>query len=125
MVLDASALLAMLNDEPGAGRVADAIMLGSMISAVNISEVAAKLSDYGMPAAEIRELLTRLDLRVIPFDEALAYEAGFLRRETRGAGLSFGDRACLALAVSRRATVLTADRQWTELITGLTVEQIR
>lgn len=114
-VLDASALLALLNGEPGAERVATALRVGSVMSAVNYSEVVAKLDEAGMPAEEIRAALEPLELNVVSFDRGLAYRAGGLRSATRRLGLSLGDRACLALAQSDGLPALTAERAWSKL----------
>lgn len=110
-VLDASALLALLQDEPGADIVASHLP-GCVMSAVNLSEVVAKLAERGVPPAELRAALDGLDIDVRPFDVEAAYEAGELRRSTRDAGLSSGDRACLAVAVRLGVPALTADRAW-------------
>jgi ribonuclease VapC len=111
VVLDASALLALLQDEPGAERVAE-LLSGAAMSAVNLSEVVAKLIDHGMPAADVREALDGLPLDVHAFDREAAFAAGELRRITRGAGLSLGDKACLALAARLDVAAVTADRAW-------------
>jgi len=111
VVLDASALLALLHGERGADRVAAALP-GAVLGAVNLSEVVAKLAERGMPANTIRVVLQGLDLDVRTFDADLAYAAGELRRTTRAQGLSLGDRACLALAARLDAVVLTTDRSW-------------
>lgn len=124
-VLDASALLAMLNGEPGEQVVARAIRESAAMSAVNMSEVVAKLSEVGMPETEIRESLEPLGLTVFDFDEDSAYAAGLLRTATREAGLSLGDRACLSLAQHLGLTVLTVDRSWDGLRLQLTVQIIR
>lgn len=99
VVLDASALLALLNAEPGS-RAVEENLSGAAVSAVNLSEVIAKLSERGMPEAAIRTALEGLGLDVRPFDTAMAYSAGTLRAATRGLGLSLGDRACLALGAT-------------------------
>jgi ribonuclease VapC len=117
-VLDASALLALLQGEPGADLVAD-LLARSVISAVNLSEVMAKLTDHGMPAEAARAMLDRLPMAVHPFDREAAYAAGQLRRNTRGAGLSLGDRACLALAQQFGVAAVTADRAWASLDGGI------
>ncbi len=122
-VLDASALLALLQDEPGSERVL-ATLPGALISAVNLSEVVAKLTETGMPAADIQRSL-RLSIEVVPFDDELAVRAGLLRPVTRSAGLSLGDRACLALAASRSLPALTTDRAWKSVATGVEVVVIR
>jgi ribonuclease VapC len=124
VVLDASALLAVLRAEPGAERV-EPRLEGVRIGAVNLSEVVAKLIDDGVPEAEIRRAIGRLELDVHDFDARHAYLAGLLREGTRGLGLSLGDRACLALAQSLDAPALTADRSWSRLDLGIAIEVIR
>ena len=124
VVLDASALLAVLREEPGAERV-EPLLEGARIGAVNLSEVVAKLIADGVPEAEIRRAIGRLQLDVHAFDQEDAYLAGFLGRSTRGLELSFGDRACLALAQSLNAPALTADRSWAQLDLGIAIEVIR
>ena len=124
IVLDASAVLAVLNDEPGADVVA-ASLRDSVISAVNVSETVAKLADGGMPDAAIREALRDLLLDVVPFDSELAYDAGLLRPSTRDAGLSLGDRACLALARRLGLRALTDDESWKRVAVGVEVSLIR
>lgn len=122
-VLDASALLAALNAEPGS-EVVEA-ELDPIIGAVNLSEVVAKLAERGGADEEIRAALGSLRLDVRPFDGELAYAAGWLRQATRSRGLSLGDRACLALALSLGLPVLTTDRGWLDLGLGLDVRVIR
>lgn len=124
-VLDASALLALLNDEPGGQQVAELISQGAIISAVNLSEVIARLSEFGRPEQEIRQRLSLQALEVIPFDAELAYQTGLLRPLTRQAGLSLGDRACLALALQRDLPAVTADRAWLGLPLDLPIRVIR
>ena len=121
-VLDASAALAVLQQEPGEERVERALADGAVISAVNLSEVVAKLADRGMPEAEIRADITRLRLDVAPFNGVDAFAAGLLRPVTRAAGLSLGDRACIALGRRSGLPVLTADIAWTGLDLGPGVE---
>ncbi|MGG6266253.1 type II toxin-antitoxin system VapC family toxin [Leptolyngbya sp. AN03gr2] len=108
-VLDASALLALLNCESGSERVA-VVLPDAVISSINFSEVVAKLADEGRNQTEIRFYLDALGLTIVEFDTDLAYRAGFLRPLTRSIGLSFGDRACLALAASLGVPALTCDR---------------
>lgn len=123
-VLDASAVLAAFFDEPGAEAVADK-MGGALLCSVNYSEVISKLVDRGTPAEQIVEIMAQLDVDVVPADRELAMRAGLLRAETRGKGLSLGDRYCLALAASRNAVAVTADRAWAELGIGLPIELVR
>jgi ribonuclease VapC len=124
VVLDASALLAVLRGEPGAERV-ESRLEGASVGTVNLSEVVAKLTDDGVPEADVRRAIGRLELDVHAFDAKHAYIAGVLRRSTRAFGLSFGDRACLALAQSLGALALTADRSWSQLDLGVAIEVIR
>lgn len=77
---------------------------------MNLSEVAAKLCDLGMGAEEAGELLSALGLEIRVFDEAQALAAGALREVTRSRGLSLGDRACLALAMTEEVPAVTTDR---------------
>lgn len=124
--LDASALLCLFNQEEGQDRVRAA--LGeAVISAVNYSEVVAKLVERGGAITAVSRALEHLHLTVVEFDRALAVQAGALRRDTREMGLSFGDRSCLALAKSRGLIALTADQAWARLDhnVGVTIELLR
>ena len=123
-VLDASALLCVLFDEPGAD-VVEGLMAGARISAVNYGEVVAKLSDRGVLTEATLADLNDLAIEVIDFDRALARDSGLLRPMTRSRGLSFGARSCLALAARLNATALTADRAWADLDVGATIRLIR
>ena len=120
-VLDASAILAALFREPGAGVVETHYEAG-IVSSVNLSEVAAKLSDRGMSSIGAQELLSGLGLAIRPFDERLAYMAGALRESTRSSGLSLGDRACLALGLAEGVPVVTVDRKWVDVSEAVGVE---
>lgn len=121
VVLEASALLALLLQKPGGDSVAAQLPAAS-ISAVNLAEVVGRLLDAGVPADECREALAGLALDVVPFDEAAAFATGALRPLTRRAGLSLGDRACLALAMRQDRTALTADRAWKRRKLGIPIE---
>lgn len=125
VVLDASALLALLGDELGAERAAAAVARGASIGAVNLAEVASKLSASGMPDDEVRDVLGGLSLRVLAFDEDLAYRVAALVPLTRPHGLSLGDRACLALGQREGLAVLTADRTWDDLHLDVEVQRVR
>lgn len=130
LVLDASAVLALLRDEPGADEVERAVAAETRLSAVNWAEVLSKLADAGedpghATGALAAEGLLGESMVVEPLDEAQAVEIARLRPLTRGAGLSLGDRACLALAAALEVPALTADRAWAELGLGISVELIR
>lgn len=123
-VLDATAVLALLNDEPGADLVAS-LLQTAVISTVNLAEVVSKLAEAGMPEPTIRTVISELGLETVPFDETLAFRAGLLRPSTSEYGLSLGDCACLALGRHLRKPVLTADRMWRSLKLDVVVRLIR
>jgi PIN domain nuclease of toxin-antitoxin system len=125
-VLDSSAVLAVILEEPGADRV-EAYLPGAKLSAVNLGEIVAKLRDLGMPAQTAEAVLDGLQIDIRPHDRNDALSAGFLRPVTRAAGLSLGDRACLALAASLGLPAVTADRSWQSIAAdvGVKVASIR
>ncbi len=125
-VIDSSALLALLRNERGGASVAP-ILVEAAMSTVNLSEVVAHYAQFGSSESDIRSLLDGLEFERIPFDDDLAYVAGMLIPATRSAGLSLGDRACIALALRLRVGVVTADRIWTRVAdaVGVEVELIR
>lgn len=129
-VLDASALLAYLNDEAGADLVEAALLRGSAISAVNLAEVLSKLAEVGEDPEDVSENLKRRGLLggklvVSPLGADDAVIIASLHRSTKTHGLSLGDRACLGLALRLRVPALTADRAWLRLKVAVTVEAIR
>ncbi|HET9212426.1 MAG TPA: type II toxin-antitoxin system VapC family toxin [Thermoanaerobaculia bacterium] len=124
VVLDASALLALLNAEPGQEEVERSIP-GAAISAVNLSEVVAKLTEAGMSEEAVRSTLEDIEIDVHPFDRESAYKTGALRMETKKLGLSLGDRACIALGGQLQRPVLTTDRNWRDLELGVEIRVIR
>ena len=123
-VLDSSAVLAAYLREPGGHKVRNTEVVRVM-SAVNFSEVEAKLLECGLLPESIRQLESLLPCETITFDRAQASLAAKLRPITKRHGLSLGDRACLALAIQQKATVLTADRAWADLHLGIKIEVIR
>jgi ribonuclease VapC len=129
-VLDASALLAYLNDEAGAGLVEDALLRGSAISAVNLAEVLSKLAEVGEDPQDVTENLKRrgllggnLVVSLLSEDDAVVIAR--LHRSTKAHGLSLGDRACLGLALRLKVPALTADRAWSRLKVAVKIEPIR
>lgn len=123
-VLDSSAILAALWREPGGDRVAARLRRG-LVSAVNMVEVLTRLIDRGVGPDAAELTLGALGLRVVDFDAAQGRVAAALRPATRKAGLSLGDRACLALGQREEKPVLTADRSWEGLEVGVRIELIR
>jgi PIN domain nuclease of toxin-antitoxin system len=123
-VLDASAVLALLQREPGHQRV-EKMLVEAGISAVNLCEVASKLAAKGLEEAIVRPELLALGLEVIPCDEAVAFRAARIHAAARPTGLSLGDSVCLASAAIAGAVAVTTDRAWSRLKGAPRVQQIR
>ncbi len=126
-VLDASAVLALLNQEPGHEQVL-AVLPAASIGTVNLTEVISKLCERGVPPGAALEAVQCLGVEIIPHSVEHALRAGELRPITKAFGLSLGDRACLALAHALRATVITAERHWDERVAaaaGVSIRRIR
>ena len=124
VVLDSSVFLAILKDEHCDESVLDKIE-GAVMSIVNVAEVFAKISDLGIDRSPHVEVLFQLLGRIEPFTQVHARLSATLRSKSRRAGLSLGDRSCLALALDLGAEVYTADRAWLASHLGLTVHLIR
>ena len=124
-VLDSSAVLAVILEEPGAEIVRALMVSAKVISAVNFEEVRTKLIDRGLRPHDALEAISKMRLQVEAFTDADAVRASDLRTVTREAGLSLGDRACLALGQRLNAVVVTADRVWKDLQLRVRVELIR
>ncbi len=118
-------MLAFLFQEPGLERVAEGFGNSPCMSAVNISEVIGRFVRDGHDPAEVLTRLQATTLEIAPFQAEDAALTAALEPETRAHGLSFADRACLALALARGEPVLTADRAWLELEIGVDVAPIR
>ena len=114
-LLDASAVLALIQNESGKDVVMAALREGAAMSAVNLEEVAARLATLGWSAREVAATVRNLPIEVLPFDSATALRSGHLRPVTAPLGLGPGDRACLATAAMRGLPALTADRAWLKL----------
>jgi ribonuclease VapC len=129
-VLDASALLAYLNDEAGAAVVEAALEQGCFISSVNLTEVFSKVAELG---GKPRVLAQRLEdegilhqtLEVVPYTYKDSFEVATLRVVTKSLGLSLGDRVCLALGKKFGVPCLTAEHLWKKLTLKIAVTMIR
>ena len=124
IVLDASAILALLRNEPGSEAVA-AVIAGGLVSTVNLSEVVAKLVERGTSAADAVDIVDGLPFETVDFDSNLALATGLMWTRGKKQGLSLGDRACLTLAEHHRLPVITADRNWRNLDVAIEVRILR
>ena len=125
VVLDASALLALLNREAGAEKLTDAILGIAVCSAVNLAEVHGKLIMLGMSESDAWKAALYPLGGSIEFATADAQATGNLIAQTRAFGLSLGDRACLALGMKLDAPVYTADRSWKKLLLPISIHIIQ
>ncbi len=125
IVMDASAILAVLNREPGADKLTPQLLSEAVASTVNLAEVHGKLVDQGISPDQAWEAALSSTQEAIAFTAEQAKTAGSLIAQTRPLGLSLGDRACLALALSLNAPVYTADRSWKNLKVGVRIHVIR
>ena len=123
-VIDSSVIIAVLKNEPGAN---DAHLYNALVSAVNLTEVVTKLITLGYSEAQTKAVMSALPVKAVDFTSDLVNTTAFLNQTTRRCGLSLGDRACLATAMSHGLPVLTADRIWKELENdlGLDIQLIR
>ncbi len=124
IVFDSSVLIAILKQEPGC-ESAENSLNEALISTVNVAEVASYLARNSVPAETIEQALAAFPIEIVPFEKEQALIAGCLYVPCKHLGLSLGDRACLALAKSQNLPVLTADRVWSNLDLGLSIQTIR
>jgi ribonuclease VapC len=124
IVLDASALLAFLRREVG-HEVVNAQLGQACISAINFAEALARMSTFGFAPRDLRVQLDSTGLQVIDFDVAQSIVVAEIREPMRKAGIGIADCCCLALGLHLALPVLTADRAWTALDLGVTVQLIR
>jgi ribonuclease VapC len=124
IVLDASAVIAVVKLEPGSDVVADVIDR-SVLSAVNFSEVLTSLGNQGMPLPRVIEAIRLLRLEIVPYDAQQAMLTSSFRQPTKQHGLSLGDRACLALGRLLSFPVMTGDAVWAKVDVGVDVRLIR
>ena len=124
--LDSSAVIAVIRGEPGADKVTRHLR-GGLLSTANYAEVVGVLLRYGGTSADALAVMAELPIRLVALDEGLAFRVGELELATRHAGLSLGDRACLAVAQRFGVPAITGDRAWLKVTRelGIEVELIR
>jgi ribonuclease VapC len=125
IVLDASAILAVIGGEPGAEKLSPDMLARAVGSTVNLAEVQTKLVSRGWTTEQAWEDATSPVREVVSFDEEQARIAGDLVIQTRHRGLSLGDRACLALGIALKLPVYTAEKAWRKVKVGVRVHVIR
>jgi PIN domain nuclease of toxin-antitoxin system len=125
VVLDASAILAYLQEERSAEKLTDAVLDHAIVSTVNLAEVQSKLVKRGFDPEESWEHILSFVQAEEPFTSEQAKIAGSLIAKTEKLGLSLGDRACLALAMALKAPVYTTEQLWRELELGVPIHVIR
>jgi len=125
VVLDASAILALINGEPGSDKLTPKLLADAVCSTVNLAEVQTKLVSKGWSPEEAWEDATSPIREAIFFTDEHAKIAGSLVALTQPFGLSLGDRACLALGISLKAPVYTAEKSWNRLKMGVRIHLIR
>lgn len=125
IVLDSSALLAILNREAGADKLTPGLLTDATVSTVNLAEVQSKLVSWGLDPEDAWDAAIGPVRESEPFTIEQARIAGDLVAQTRPLGLSLGDRACLALGIALGAAVYTADQSWKGLRLGIRIHHIR
>lgn len=124
IVLDASAILALIQEEPGA-EVIKPLLSQSMMSTVNVAETLTSLQKVDIGPEEGIEYMSLLINEIVNFDLDQALEVAILYPKTKHKGLSLGDRACLALGKKYHATLYTADKAWKNIDSELDIHLIR
>jgi ribonuclease VapC len=115
-VMDSSAILAILRGEPGCDYVQELLQSEECaISSVNMAEVGSKLIDYGLPPEEFPRIARQLQIDIVDFNTDQSIQSAQIRKITRSAGLSLGDRACVALTQLMKGCVVTSDRAWIDI----------
>ncbi len=121
VVLDASALVALLRGESGAPIVAENVR-GAAVSAVNFGEAAQRQYKAGTSRQEFEDVIAPLNLNIVSVDRAMALDAADIREIARAKGLSQADCLCLALSKRMGVVAMTADQKWLEIAGAVGVE---
>ena len=114
VVLDASALLALIKNEPGA-KIVEELLGNIVMSSVNVAEVASILLDSDMSPEEAQEAIEPFVDSIIPFNLKHSIDCAALKKITKHLGLSLGDRACITLGIQLGLPIYAADKIWLEL----------
>ncbi len=114
VVLDASALIALIKNETGAD-VVESLLGRIVMSAINVSEAAGILVDLGMSYEECKNNIEPYIDVIVPLDTQQSFDIAFLKNSTKHKGLSIGDRACIALGIKMELPIYTADKVWADL----------
>lgn len=123
-VLDSSAVLALLWREKGCD-IVETHLRDALISSINLAEVYTKCTERGIDPDAVAAVLAKMPVTLVDFSAPQALLASKLRQQTKALGLSLGDRACLAVAMMERATVVTADKPWANVGLNLKIVIIR
>lgn len=124
VLLDASAVLAVLHQEPGGEQVAE-VLHGATMSAVNYGEVLKKTIEFQGSATKVELFLAHQRLVIVPFDQRQAKRAAEIYPVTKHLGFSMADRACLALGLELGIPVWTAERKFVDCGLSVAIELIR
>ncbi|ESA37135.1 protein domain protein [Leptolyngbya sp. Heron Island J] len=124
VVFDSSAIIALIKEEPGHEIVRPYVHEGFSLT-VNFAEAVAYFARTISSKAVLWEILAPFMDGIVPLNKETSFLTGYLSRETKRQGLSLGDRACLALGISKKMPVLTADKKWAELDLPVDVRLIR
>jgi len=124
VLLDTSAIIALLKKEPGYETLEE-VIANSSISIINLSELVSVLTRSGIAENEIDEIIKDIIPEVTPFNEDIAINTGKLIKQTKDFGLSFGDRACIATGIYYNMPVYTTDKVWKDLRTLAKVIVVR
>ena len=124
IVLDSSAVLAVLLNEPGADR-AEAAFEQGVITAASLTEILSKALKFGFDLQSAYERVVSFGLTVHPVDEAQAFLAAEISKAPRELNLSLGDRLCIALAMTLRVELLTGDTGMSLYDAGIPITKFR
>lgn len=125
VVLDSSALLALIQNEPGAEIIKPLLNI-TVMSTINVAESLTVLQRANISPQEALSLINDIVNMIVPFDLEQARHVAELQSHVQHKGLSLGDRACISLGIKLQASIYTADKVWSELkLMGAEIKLIR